>query len=42
MMNICHNGLFNGFWVECHVMRPRPVASAGLESSFGQEDWAIC
>ena len=40
MMNICYNGSFNGFWAECNVMRPRPMASASLEPSFGQEDEA--
>ena len=39
-MNIYYNGLLNGFWAGRNVMRPRPMASAGLEPSFGQEGWA--
>ena len=39
-MNIYYNGLLNGFWAGRNVMRPRPMASAGLEPSFGQEGGA--
>ena len=35
MMNVCNNGSFNGFWVECNVMRPGLMAPTGLELSFG-------
>ena len=37
MMNIYYNGSLNGFWAKCNVMRHGPMASAGLEPSFGQE-----
>lgn len=40
MMNMYYNDSFNGFWAKRNVMRPGPMALAGLESSFGQEGWA--
>ena len=40
MMNIYYNGSLNGFWAEYNVMRPKPMASTGLEPNFGQVGWA--
>jgi len=40
IMNMHYSGLFNGFWAGHNVIRPEPMALAGLGSSFRQEGWA--
>ena len=38
IMNMHYSDLLNGFWVGRNVIRPGPVALAGLGFGFGQVD----